>query len=153
MNNELENLQSQVIDAASMVFENNIDAIAGQVIENAKDLQIVPINNYVLIKPYSVNPYMRIKTSEEGLALNSTNPKIFNIDKGEEETPDVWERVGTVIEASPICKFIKEGDDIFYRKAQAVPVSFLKLGLEVVAENQILVVINSGLKERFNKLK
>lgn len=151
MNENVIKFQNDVINAASKAFEDNIESVAGQVIENAQDLQIVPINSYVLVKPYTVNPYAVIKTSESGLALNNNSHKIFNQDTGEEEVADMWERVGCVIEVSPICKFIKKGDDIFYRKGQAVPISFLKLGLEVVAENQVLVVINSELKDRFEK--
>lgn len=150
MENDVLKLQEEIIDAAADAFKGDIDSITGKVIESAQDLQIVPINAYVLVKPYDVNPYDKIEVSEGGLALNTKEHKIFNQDKGEEEKAEMWERVGTVIEVSPICKFIQVGDDIFYRKGQAVPISFLKLGLEVVAENQVLVVINTGVKERFN---
>ena len=149
MENKIETMHNQVIENASKTFKQT-DELAKDVIDNANNLQIMPINSYVLVKPYAVNPYAKIKISDGGLAMNTSEHKIFNTDKGEEEIPDVWERVGTVIEASPLCKFVKEGDDIFYRKMQAVPVSFLNLGFEVVSENQILVVINEGLKERFN---
>ena len=149
MENNIETMHNQVIENASKAFKQT-EELAKEVIDNANNLQIMPINSYVLVKPYSVNPYAKIKVSEGGLAMNTTEHKIFNTDKGEEETPDVWERVGTVIEASPSCKYVKEGDDVFYRKMQAVPVSFLNLGFEVVSENQLLVVINEGLKERFN---
>lgn len=150
MENDVLKLQEEIIDAAADAFKGDIDSITGKVIESAQDLQIVPINAYVLVKPYDVNPYDKIEVSEGGLALNTKEHKIFNQDKGEEEKAEMWERVGTVIEVSPTCKFIQVGDDIFYRKGQAVPISFLKLGLEVVAENQVLVVINTGVKERFN---
>jgi hypothetical protein len=148
MENNIETMHNQVIEKASKAYTET-EELAKNVIDNANNLQIMPINSYVLVKPYSVNPYAKIKVSEGGLAMNTTEHKIFNTDKGEEETPDVWERVGTVIEVSPTCKFIKEGDDIFYRKMQAIPVNFFDLGFEVVSENQILVAINEGLKERF----
>lgn len=150
MENDVLKLQETVIDAAADAFKDDIESVVGKVIENAQDLQIMPINAYVLVKPYEVNPYDKIEVSEGGLAMNTKEHKIFNQDKGEEENAEMWERVGTVIEVSPLCKFLQEGDDIFYRKGQAVPISFLKLGLEVVAENQVLVVINTGVKERFN---
>lgn len=150
MENDVLKLQETVIDAAADAFKDDIESVVGKVIENAQDLQIMPINAYVLVKPYEVNPYDKIEVSEGGLAMNTKEHKIFNQDKGEEEKAEMWERVGTVIEVSPLCKFLQEGDDIFYRKGQAIPISFLKLGLEVVAENQVLVVINAGVKERFN---
>lgn len=150
MNNEIEMMHNDAIEAASKMFKKNVNEVANEVIDNAKNLQIVPINSYVLVKPYETNPYNKIKVSDEGLALNTTKPKIFNSDKGEVEDAEMWERVGTVIEVSPSCKYVKEGDDIFYRKMQSIPVNFLDLGLEVVSENQILVIINENLKERFN---
>ena len=150
MNNEIEMMHNDAIEAASKMFKKNVDEVANEVIDNAKNLQIVPINSYVLVKPYETNPYNKIKVSDEGLALNTTKPKIFNSDKGEVEDAEMWERVGTVIEVSPSCKYVREGDDIFYRKMQSIPVNFLDLGLEVVSENQILVIINENLKERFN---
>lgn len=150
MENDVLKLQETVIDAAADAFKDDIESVVGKVIENAQDLQIMPINAYVLVKPYEVNPYDKIEVSEGGLAMNTKEHKIFNQDKGEEEKAEMWERVGTVIEVSPLCKFLQEGDDIFYRKGQAIPISFLKLGLEVVAESQVLVVINTGVKERFN---
>ena len=58
----------------------------------------------------------------------------------------------TTIEVSPLCKFVKPGDDIYYRRSSGVPVPFFRQGFEVVAEQQVQVVINEGLKERFSKL-
>lgn len=148
--NNIEQMHNEVIDQARSVFEKNEEEVAQEVIRNAENLQIIPINQYVLVKPYETSPYAKISVSDSGLAMNTNEHKIFNSDTGEEEKADMWERVGTVIEASPMCKFVKEGDDIFYRKGQAVPVSFFNLGFEVVSENQILVVINENLKQRFN---
>lgn len=150
---KIEKMHNDVIECASEAFKSSIDDTTKEIINNAKNLQIVPVNYYVLVKPYDKNPYAKITVSEQGLAMNTTEHKIFNSDKGETEEADMWEKVGTVIEVSPLCKFVKEGDDIFYRKGQAVPVSFLHLGLEVVSENQILVVVNEGLKERFKNIK
>lgn len=149
---KIEKMHNDVIEQASEVFKNNIEEVAQEIVNNAQNLQIVPINYYVLVKPYEKNPYNKISVSEQGLAMNTSEHRIFNSDKGEEEEADMWEKVGTVIETSPLCKFVKEGDDVFYRKGQAVPVSFLHLGLEVVSENQIMVVVNEGLKERFKNI-
>lgn len=120
-----------------------------EIMNNSRNLEIVPINGYVLVRPYNENPYAKISVSEEGLALNTTEHKVFNTDKGEEETPELWERVGSVVEVSPTCKYVRVGDDIFYRKGQAVPIAFLNLGMEVVNENQILAIVNENVKLRF----
>jgi len=52
-----------------------------------------------------------------------------------------------------LCKFIKPGDDIYYRRSSGVPVPFFRQGFEVVAEQQVQVVINEGLKERFKSIE
>ena len=49
-------------------------------------------------------------------------------------------------------ELIKEGDDIYYRRACGVPVPFFRQGFEVVAEQQIQAVINEGLTERFKNI-
>lgn len=149
MKKDIETMHNQVVEEVSKIFNENIEEVAQKAIDNASNLEILPINTYVLVKPYSTNPYSKINVTETGLAMNTAEPKLFNKDSGEEETPEMWEQVASVVEVSPSCKYVKVGDDIFYRKLQAVPVAFLGLGLEVVSENQILAIVNDNLKKRF----
>lgn len=142
-------MHNQVIESANKIFNENIESTTQQIIDNASSLEILPINSYVLVKPYDVNPYNKINVTDTGLAMNTNEHKLFNSNTGEVDEAEMWERVGSVVEASPSCKYVKPGDDIFYRKLQSIPVSFLGLGLEVVAENQILVIVNDNLKKRF----
>ena len=58
--------------------------------------------------------------------------------------------VGQVLEVGPDVKFVKEGDDIYYIKANAVPIPFFKQGLVALQEVAALVIINEKVKERFN---
>lgn len=148
------NFQNEVLTKKSEEFKKEKAlSKAEDVIERKDSLEIMPINLYVLVKPYEVNPYQKLEVSEEGLALNSLDRgRHISNETGEEEKADMWSRVGQVIEASPLCKFVKEGDVVMYRKQTAVPIPFLNLGMEVVAENAIQVVINEKLKERFLNL-
>lgn len=149
MKKDIETMHNQVIESANKIFNENIESATQQIIDNASNLEILPINSYVLVKPYDVNPYNKINVTDTGLVMNTNEHKLFNSNTGEVEEAEMWERVGSVVEASPSCKYVKPGDDIFYRKLQSIPVSFLGLGLEVVAENQILVIVNDNLKKRF----
>lgn len=149
MKKDIETMHNQVIESANKIFNENIESTTQQIIDNASSLEILPINSYVLVKPYDVNPYNKINVTDTGLAMNTNEHKLFNSNTGEVDEAEMWERVGSVVEASPSCKYVKPGDDIFYRKLQSIPVSFLGLGLEVVAENQILVIVNDNLKKRF----
>lgn len=149
MKENFEKIHNDVIDGANKIFQESIDEVTQKVIDNSRNLDIRPINSYVLVKPYTTNPYAKINITESGLAMNTNEHKLFNSDTGEVDEAEMWEVVGSVVEVSPNCKYVQVGDDIFYRKMQSIPVNFLGLGLEVVSENQILVVVNDNLKERW----
>jgi co-chaperonin GroES (HSP10) len=149
MKENFEKIHNDVIDGANKIFQESIDEVTQKVIDNSRNLDIRPINSYVLVKPYTANPYAKINVTESGLAMNTNEHKLFNSDTGEVDEAEMWEVVGSVVEVSPNCKYVQVGDDIFYREMQSIPVNFLGLGLEVVSENQILVVVNDNLKERW----
>lgn len=119
--------------------------------EKMKDLQIVPINSYVLVQPYAKNPFQKMKITEGGLIIPEYTGVFKNPDSGMEDQEENLSVQALVIEVSPLCKFVKEGDIIYYRRACGVPIPFFGQGFEVVAEQQIQVVVNSGLKDRYDK--
>ena len=124
------------------------------IIKEQGELEIVPINTYILIKPYDMNPYQKINVSEGGIQLNTfDDAKLKNPDSGEEDEQDYFIKVGTVIETSPLSKFVQKGDDVIYKVGTAVPVPFFQLGMVVVSETSILTVINKGLTKRFESVK
>ena len=126
---------------------------AKEVTEKMETMEIMPINYYVLVKPYAKNPYQKIEVTNSGLIIPEYSGKFKNPDSGEDDTEENLSVVANVIAVSPLCKFIKEGDDIYYRRDCGVPVPFFRQGFEVVAEQQIQVVINEGLLNRFKEIK
>lgn len=130
---------------------NEQEAHAKEMEEKMKDLQIVPINSYVLVQPYSKNPFQKMKVTDSGLIIPEYTGVFKNPDSGEEDQEQNLSVQALVIEVSPLCKFVKEGDIIYYRRACGVPIPFFNQGFEVVAEQQIQVVVNSGLKDRYTK--
>lgn len=125
---------------------------AKEVTEKMQTMEIMPINYYVLVKPYAKNPYQKIEVTDSGLIIPEYTGLFKNPDTGEEDKEENLSVVANVIAVSPLCKFIKEGDDIYYRRACGVPVPFFRQGFEVVAEQQIQAVINEGLTERFKNI-
>lgn len=125
---------------------------AQTVTENAANLEIRTIYGHLLVKPFNENPFQRIEVSDSGLILDlgGQKPQFKNQDNGEIEEEENLIKVATVIDAAPDCKYIKEGDTVMYMRNNSAPVPFFKQGLECVAENRILAVINEGLTERFN---
>jgi len=154
----LEKFNDQV-DKWSERFEEhstNLKDFAEKMNEGTETIEIMPIGNYVLVKPFKENPFQRIvRDSKSGLIIDTGGfaPEYKNTDNGQLEEEEQFIKVGVIQEVGYECKAAIPGDTIFYTKVSAVPVPFYKQGLELVNETRILAVVNEGLTERFNKLK
>ena len=134
----------------------NLEEFANTINDNVENIEIMPIGSYLLVKPFSENPFQRIvRDSKSGLILDlgGQKPEYKNTDNGKIEEEESFIIVAVVQEVGPECKYIKPGDTIMYTKPSAVPVPFYKQGLALVNEMRALVVINEGLTKRFNELK
>lgn len=122
---------------------------------NMNTIEIKPMFSRVLVKPFEQNPFQQIKVTSTGLItdLGGMTPTYKSSDTGEWEEEKQFIVTGTVIDVGPECKYLAEGDVIFYRVDTAVPVPFFKQGLVSLSENQVISVVNEGLTERFNKVK
>lgn len=123
--------------------------------ESMNEVEIKPMMSRVLIKPFEINPFQKIAVSDSGLIIDTGGytPEAKSNDTGEWEEMEQKIAVGTAYDVGPDCKYIKEGDAVYYQKVAAVPVPFFKQGLVTIAESQIIAVVNEGLTERFNKVK
>ena len=121
---------------------------------NMNSIEIKPMFSRVLVKPFQQNPFQQIKVSNGLITdLGGMTPTYKSTDTGEWEEERQFIVTGTVIDVGPECKYLAEGDVIFYRVDSAVPVPFFKQGLVSLSENQVISVVNEGLTERFNKVK
>lgn len=123
-----------------------------EMVSDLHSLEIAPVYEGVLIKPYEENPFQRIK--KEGniiVDLGGQKPSYKSNDTGEWEEEESFIKVGLVIEVGPTCKYIKPGDAVMWRKPSETPVPFYKQGLVLVNEHSIMVAINEGLTERYGK--
>jgi co-chaperonin GroES (HSP10) len=123
--------------------------------DNMNSVEIKPMMTRVLIKPFEINPFQQIKVADSGLIIDTGGfaPEAFSNDTGQWEEQQQAIGVGTVYDAGPDCKYVREGDAVYYQKAALVPVPFFKQGLVTVSESQIIAVVNEGLTERFNQVK
>lgn len=124
--------------------------------ENMNSVEIKPMFSRVLIKPFEQNPFQQIKIDQKSglvLDLGGMAPTYKSNDTGEWEEEKQFIVTGTVVDVGPECKYLAEGDVVFYRVDTAVPVPFFKQGLVSLSENQVISVVNEGLTERFNKVK
>lgn len=122
-----------------------------QVIENAKNMEIIPMNSYILVRPYDENPFEAMR-EEGGIIIPVYDGAFKNPDTGEEDREYNLSKQADVIEVGPMVKYVKPGDVVYYREACQVPVPFFNQGLYVVSEHQIHVVINEGVKKRFEEI-
>lgn len=146
------------IDEMSNKFEKHnqlITEYAEKLSEDLNGVEIMPMFNYALIKPFDQNPFQQIKVSKSGLItdLGGYVPEYKSNETGEYEEEQQYIKVGTVIEVGHKCEFLKPGDVVMYTIASECMVPFYKMGFVVVAEQRILAVINEKLTERRENLK
>lgn len=115
-----------------------------------EDLEIMPIVNNLLVKPYEQNPFQQITVSESGLItdLGGTAPTYKSNETGKLEQEDSFIKVAQVLEVGPETKYVKEGDVVMYTKPSGVPVPFFRQGFELLNESRVMVIINEKVKER-----
>lgn len=116
-------------------------------------LEIKPTGFNLLVKPYAGNPYEKIEVRESGIVLEGDAATFKNPDSGEEDSQLPGILVGRVIEVGPECKWVKEGDDVYYSYNSIIHIPFFRQGFQCVAESRTLMVLNTGLTERFNVSK
>ena len=134
----------------------NLENYSKKIAEDIDNIEIMPIGNYILVKEFKENPFQRIvKDPKFGLIidLGGQKPQYKNTDNGQIEEEESFIKVGVIQEVGPECKWCQPNDTVMYTKPAAVPVPFYKQGLILVNETRVLVTINQGLTERFNKLK
>ena len=85
---------------------------AEEVTRKMQTMEIMPVGAYVLVKPYTKNPYQKIEVTGGGLIIPEYDGMFKNPDTGEKDNEVNLSVQATVIAAGPACKYIKEGDDI-----------------------------------------
>lgn len=116
-------------------------------------LEMKALYNYVIIKPYEVNPFQNEKVTKSGLILNSGGliPEHLSHETGEIEKDKEFVRVGTIIDCGPETKYAKAGDSTMWVRPAEVPLPYYREGWVLVQENRLLSILNEGLEERFKK--
>ena len=150
--NNINNFNSQVDKYVDKFNEHTkkLEEYTDEISKNAEKIEIMPIGNYVLAKPFSENPFQRIvKKGNIIIDTGGLAPEYKNTDNGEWEEEEQFIKVLVVVEVGPECKWVKPEDVIFATKPSLVPVPFYKQNLQLVCENRVLSIVNEGLSERF----
>ena len=133
-----------------------LEEYAKQFNETVGDLEIKAIGCNMIVQPFKENPFQRIKRDEDSgliIDLGGMKPQYKSNETGEWEEEESFIRVGTVFDAGPDCKYIKDGDVVMWTKPSEMPIPFFRQNIYMIPEQRVLCVINSGLTERFNNKK
>ena len=134
--------------------ENALQEAADEYAKKLDGVQIYPIANYVIVRPFKENPFQKVKIDEKtGLILSTGGliPEYKRNDSGEFEEAEQVIKTGVVIQAGPECKWLKDGDTIMWSVMSEVVIPFYNFGFRLVNENRAICVINDDLEERFKK--
>ena len=134
--------------------ENALQEAADEYAKKLDGVQIYPIANYVIVRPFKENPFQKVKIDEKtGLILSTGGliPEYKRNDSGEYEEAEQVIKTGVVIQAGPECKWLKDGDTIMWAVMSEVVIPFYNFGFRLVNENRAICVINDDLEERFKK--
>jgi hypothetical protein len=134
--------------------ENALQEAADEYAKKLDGVQIYPIANYVIVRPFKENPFQKVKIDEKtGLILSTGGliPEYKRNDSGEYEEAEQVIKTGVVIQAGPECKWLKDGDTIMWSVMSEVVIPFYNFGFRLVNENRAICVINDDLEERFKK--
>lgn len=146
-NDAVEKIQTKFAD-----HEQKLQEAADEYAKNLNGVQIAPIGNYVIVRPFKENPFQKVQVSPSGLIISTggMTPEYKSNESGEYVEAENPIRVGVVIEVGPECKWLKSGDTIMWTVMSEVCIPFYNFGFKLVNETRALCVINDDLKERFN---
>ena len=149
-NQKIDDMQAKFTD-----HEKRLQEAADEYAKNLGNVQIMPISNYVIVRPFAENPFQKVKVSSSGLIIDTGGlvPEYKRDDSGEYVEAEQAIKVGVVIEAGPECKWIRNGDTVMWYISNEVVVPFYNFGFKLVNETRVICVINDDLNERFNRSK
>lgn len=115
--------------------------------------EIMPFGYNILVVPTDENPYLK-KISDSGL-ITSSEGLFKNPDSGETDILLKTIHYAVVEQVGPDVKHIRKGDEIIYNAQRLMPLPFKEMGYVILAEGQVLGVINKreNLEERFKNVK
>lgn len=120
-------------DTANTIVDNNMEDVC------MDEVEVIPVNNNVLIKPYIKNPYRYIETTSSGLIVGVESSQTYKSNEtGEIEQNNQVIRTGKVLAVGPDCKNVNVGDDVFYTTFSMTPIPFRKKGYVIVGEGLLI---------------
>ena len=143
---EIEKQKREAEKAAEMMIELQKKK-QEEINKKLEKLELLPMGSKIIILPYPENPYKKVI---QGSIIVDYTGDFINPDSGEKDKLKELVACAKVIEVGPECKYLKQGDDIYFDTRSVYPVPFMSCGYQLTTEQQVLCVLNESLKERFN---
>lgn len=124
------------------------EELVDQIGKSMEGLEIKPYGAYVMIQPFSINPFMGERRTESGLILTDGNGEYLSEETGEWEQLEREILTGQVIEVGPKVEYVKPGDIVYYTYQSTIPLPFFHQGYKLVNEGRVLAVVNDNLSSR-----
>lgn len=106
---------------------------------NTSDVELIPCNVGVIVRPYEENPYRMIERTESGLIVGvQSSQKVISNDSGEMEENEEYITCAKVVAIGPFTRNVKVGEDVFVVKHILKPIPFRKQNLWELDEQNIL---------------
>lgn len=103
------------------------------------EVELIPCNVGVIVKPYEENPYRMIEKTSSGFIFGiQSSQKQISDESGEMEENDEYVACAKVIAVGPFTKNVKVGEDVFIIKHILKPIPFRKQNLWEIDEQNIL---------------
>lgn len=129
----IDEFEKMLNDTANTIVENNMDDVC------MDEVEIIPTNANILIKPYIKNPYRYIETTESGLIVGIESSKTYKSNEtGEIEQNNEVIKCGKVLAVGPACKNVEVGDDVYYTTYSEAKLPFRKKGYVIVGEGLLI---------------
>lgn len=146
--------EDKVTEYLESLEEYNNQLVSAQEDFDLTTLEMKPLYEGVVIKPYITNPFQRIK-KEGGVIvdLGGKSPIYKSQEDGKLHEEDAFIKVGKVVEVGNKCAYVKIGDIVMWRTPSETMVPFYRQGFVLVNERSLIMIFNSGLTERFENDK
>ena len=146
--------EDKVTEYLESLEEYNNQLVSAQEDFDLTTLEMKPLYEGVVVKPYITNPFQRNK-KEGGVIvdLGGKSPIYKSQEDGKLHEEEAFIKVGKVVEVGTKCAYVKIGDIVMWRKPSETMVPFYRQGFVLVNERSLIMIFNSGLTERFENDK
>lgn len=131
--NMINAMEELLKDTANNIIDNNLENI------NTDEVELIPCNATIIVKPYDVNPYRKIDTTSSGIIVGIESDNTYKSNEtGEIEKNNEVIRCGKVIAVGPDCKNVQVGEDVYFTTYSMTPVPFRKMGYVAISETLLI---------------